>query len=87
MLDDHTWGCHYRDGYYQQGSNEGITNRINEKTYEDELEFIVAKNRNGPTGVANTIYNKLTGRIGGKSLGNAINRIQKSNDNHTQLIH
>ncbi|MDM5334218.1 DnaB-like helicase C-terminal domain-containing protein [Ureibacillus composti] len=77
----------YRDGYYRQGNKEGMNGLINEKTYEDELEFIVAKNRNGPTGVAHTRYNKLTGRIGGKSLGNAINQIQKANENHTRLIH
>lgn len=42
----------YRDSYY---------NPENEK---DELEIIVAKHRNGPTGAATVYYNKATGKMG-----------------------
>lgn len=42
----------YRDAYYSKDDS----NR--------ELEMIVAKNRNGPTGVALADYNKFTGEVG-----------------------
>ena len=41
----------YRDSYYNE-ENEG-----------DELEIIVAKHRNGPTGKVKVYYNKSTGRM------------------------
>ncbi|MGK5559404.1 DnaB-like helicase C-terminal domain-containing protein, partial [Actinomadura kijaniata] len=41
----------YRDSYY------------NEKADNDDLEIIVAKQRNGPIGTVRTRYNKHTGEI------------------------
>lgn len=41
----------YRDSYYNENES-------------DELEIIVAKHRDGPTGTANVYYNKATGKMG-----------------------
>lgn len=43
----------YRNSYYETEKTDA----------PDLLEFIVAKNRNGPTGLAKAIYNKKTGHI------------------------
>ncbi|OUZ40379.1 hypothetical protein CBM15_00550 [Solibacillus kalamii] len=51
----------YRNSYYE-------TEKTNAP---DLLEFIVAKNRNGPTGLAKAIYNKKTGHIWTRSEVNA----------------
>lgn len=50
----------YRDAYYEQLQPE--ERRQPQSRYE-KLEFIVAKNRNGPTGTAYVYYNKSTGKI------------------------
>lgn len=50
----------YRDAYYEQLQPE--EKRQPQSRYE-KLEFIVAKNRNGPTGTAYVYYNKSTGKI------------------------
>lgn len=42
----------YRDSYY------------NKENESDEMEIIVAKHRNGPTGTANVYYNRATGIMG-----------------------
>jgi len=41
----------YRDSYYNQENDS------------NDLEIIVAKHRNGPTGTARVYYNKSTGRM------------------------
>jgi len=46
----------YRNSYYKDP--EEIDSNA-----PDRLELIVAKNRNGPTGTATTLYNKITGHI------------------------
>jgi replicative DNA helicase len=50
----------YRDSYYERLSPEEQSQP--QQPYE-RLEFIVAKNRNGPTGTAYARYYKSTGRI------------------------
>lgn len=42
----------YRDSYY------------NKEDDSNELEIIVAKHRNGPTGTAKVFYNRATGKMG-----------------------
>lgn len=57
----------YRDSYYRQTPDgvsgnpereEGITN-----TGQEKIELIVAKNRNGPTGIVSVNYSKMTGQL------------------------
>lgn len=50
----------YRESYYEQWQSEHINLP---KPAQESLEFIVAKNRNGPTGIAYAKYYKATGRI------------------------
>ncbi len=51
----------YRNSYYETEKTDS----------PDLLEFIVAKNRNGPTDTAKAIYNKKTGHIWTRSEVNA----------------
>lgn len=51
----------YRKSYYETEKTDA----------PDLLEFIVAKNRNGPTGLAKSIFNKKTGHIWTRSEVNA----------------
>lgn len=75
----------YRDGYYAQMKPEELNRGT--KSKQDILEFIVAKNRNGPTGIAYATYNKSTGIIKGmneihdKSIASTT-----TNENHQHTI-
>ncbi|MGE7666629.1 replicative DNA helicase [Ureibacillus composti] len=61
----------YRDSYYEHQSNigdfddESLNNQPVQRPAKglEELELIIAKNRNGPTGIVIAHYNKLTGQI------------------------
>lgn len=50
----------FRESYYEQWQSEQANQP---KPEYESLEFIVAKNRNGPTGIAYAKYYKTTGRI------------------------
>ena len=50
----------YRDEYYDKESES-----------KNQLEFIIAKHRNGPTGTAVVAYVKETGRLINIAWGNA----------------
>nr|WP_198044788.1 DnaB-like helicase C-terminal domain-containing protein [Lysinibacillus timonensis] len=62
----------YRDSYYAERSDLILHNEVEQEMTEQEtvdekgierLEFIVAKNRNGPTGIVAANYRKTTGQI------------------------
>lgn len=50
----------FRESYYEQWQSEQANQP---KPEYESLEFIVAKNRNGPTSIAYAKYYKTTGRI------------------------
>ena len=74
----------YRDGYYAQ-MKPGELNR-GTKSKQDILEFIVAKNRNGPTGIAYAAYNKSTGMIKGMNELYDKSTLSTTNENHQHVI-
>lgn len=53
----------YRESYYAQTKEEERGGNRKQTSQQDVIEFIVAKNRNGPTGRVYALYNKSTGRI------------------------
>ena len=56
----------YRDQYYGLTNNQFSSSK---STPFERLELIVAKNRNGNTGVVYAAYNKATGEIVGLPYG------------------
>lgn len=72
----------YRKAYYEQTKREDT----DANSQQDVLEFIVAKNRNGPTGKAYALYNKSTGRIEGINDKKASTQSEGTNEDHQHAI-